>query len=209
LLGTMLDLIIRDATNGKYSIDDVMRKMMEKYSGAQGFTNKNIEEITATTCSCNVHSFFRDHVYGDKPIDFNKYLSLAGMHFNTKWTTASDSSGKPVPDLQVYAFQSPGNSAVQLGITDPSGCWGKAGLHTKDVILTVNRSAIKTANDFRQIVRRLKIGDTVFIAVQRPAGIFQSKVIVSGYRQPVIRIDELNEITEKQKNLRKAWLLSL
>ena len=209
LLGAMLDLMIRYATYGKHSIDDVMRKMMERYSGAEGFTNRNIEEIAATTCGCNVHSFFQAHVYGNKPIDFNKYLSLAGMHFNTKWTNASDSSGNPVPDLQVYAFQSPGNSAVELGITDPSGCWGKAGLHTKDVILTVNKSAINSANDFRQIVRRLQIGDTVFIEVQRPTGIFQSKVIVSGYRQPVIRIGELNQITEKQRNLHKAWLLSL
>ena len=209
LLGTMLDLIIRDATHGKYSIDDVMRKMMERYSGAKGFTNRNIEEITATTCGCNVHSFFTNHIYGNKPIDFNKYLYLAGMHFSSKWTNASDSSGKPDPDLQVYAFQTPGNTSVKLGITDPNGSWGKVGLHTNDVILTVNKSAIKSANDFRQIVRRLQIGDTVFIEVQRPTGIFQLKVIVSGYRQPVIRIDELNEITEKQKNLRKMWLLSL
>jgi predicted metalloprotease with PDZ domain len=209
LLGTMLDLIIRDATNGKHSIDDVMRKMMERFSGVQGFTNRNIEEITAATCGCNVSLFFRDHVYGNKPIDFNKYLSLAGMHFTTKWTNASDSSGKPVPDLQVYAFQSPGNAEVKLGITDPSGYWGKAGLHTKDVILTVNKLAVKSANDFRQIVRRLQINDTVLMEVQRPTGIFQLKVIVSGYRQPVIRIDELNKITEKQGNLRKTWLLLL
>jgi predicted metalloprotease with PDZ domain len=209
LLGTMLDLIIRDATNGKYSIDDVMRTMMERYSGAKGFTNRNIEEITASTCRCNVHSFFQDHVYGNKPIDFNKYLSLAGMHFNTTWTNASDTSGKPSPDLEVYAFQSPGSNEVKLGITDPSNCWGKADLHTNDVILTVNKSAIKTANDFRQLIRRLQIGDTVFIEVQRPTGIFHLKVIVSGYRQAVIRIDELNNITEKQRNLRKTWLLSL
>ena len=209
LLGTMLDLIIRDATNGRRSIDDVMRKMMERFSGVHGFTNKNIEELITATCSCNVHAFFQDHVYGNTPIELNKYLSLAGMHATSKWINASDSSGNPVPDLQVYAFQSPGDAAVKLIITNPSGCWGKAGLHTKDVILTINKSVIKTVNDFRQIIRKSQTGDTVFIVVQRPGGVFRTKVFVSGYRQAVICIDELKEVTEKQRNLRKTWLLSL
>jgi predicted metalloprotease with PDZ domain len=209
LLGTMMDLIIRSATNGKYSIDDVMRKMMEKYSGWKGFTNRNIEEIVATICGCDVHLFFKNYVYGSRPIDFNQYLYLAGMRENTKWSNALDSLGKPVPDLRVYAFQTPGNTVLQLGITDPNSCWGKAGLHTKDIILTVNQSAIKNANDFRQLIRRLQVGDSVFLEVQRLTGILHLQVIVSGFRQPVTKINTLDEISEKQRNLRNAWMLSL
>ncbi len=206
LLGTMLDLIIRDATNRKYSLDDVMRKMMERFSGAQGFANRDIEQITAAICGCNVHQFFQNHIYGNKPIDFNKYLLLAGLRSDTTWRNASDSAGNPVADLRVYSYQSPGNSAVKLRIIDPSGCWGKAGLHTGDVIVTMNKSAIKTVNDFRQIIRRVQISDTVFIEVQRPTGIRQMKVTVSGYRQPIVRIEEIHEITERQRNVRKAWV---
>ena len=209
LLGTLLDLLIRDATNGKYSLDDVMRKMMERFSGAQGFTNKDIEQIAGATCRCNVHQFFQDYIYGNKPIDFNKYLLLAGMHSDTTWRNASDSAGKPVADLHVYSYQSPGNSAVKLRIIDPSGCWGKAGLHTGDIIVTVNKSAIKSINDFRQIIGRLQIGERVITEIQRPAGIVQINVIVSGYRQPKVRIEEINEATERQRNLRTAWIHSL
>jgi predicted metalloprotease with PDZ domain len=36
LLGTMLDLLIRDATHGTRSMDDVMRLMLERYSGDRG-----------------------------------------------------------------------------------------------------------------------------------------------------------------------------
>ncbi len=206
LLGGMLDLIIRDATNGKYSLDDVMRKMMERYSGAQGFTNRDIEKIVAATCGCNVHQFFQDYIYGNKPINFNKYLLLAGMRSDTTWTNASDSAGKPVADLRVYSYQSPGNIAVKLKIIDPLGCWGKSGLHTGDVILTVNKSSIKTVNDFRQIISKFQIGDIVIIEIQRPTGLLQMKVNVSGYRQPIVRIEKLNQTTERQRNLRRAWI---
>jgi predicted metalloprotease with PDZ domain len=206
LLGTMIDLIIRDATNRKYSIDDVMRKMMERFSGAKGFTGRDIEQIAAATSGHNMHQFFLDHIYGNKPIDFNKYLKLAGMRSSTTWTNASDSSGKPVADLRVYSFQSPGETAVKLWITNPSGCWGKAGLHTGDIILTVNKTVMKSENDFRQIIRRSKIGDIVFIEVRRPTGTLQKKVTVSGYMQPVVRIEQINETTEQQRRLRAEWL---
>src|SRR5437773_1799758 len=44
LLGTMLDLIVRDATSGARSIDDVMRAMLERFSGARGFTGRDRSE---------------------------------------------------------------------------------------------------------------------------------------------------------------------
>jgi predicted metalloprotease with PDZ domain len=33
VIGSMLDIIVRNATNGRRTMDDMMRKMMEKYSG--------------------------------------------------------------------------------------------------------------------------------------------------------------------------------
>lgn len=206
LLGIILDLIIRDATNEKSSVDDIMRKMMEHFSGAQGFTGRDIEQIISTTCRCNVHPFFQDYIYGNKTIEFNKYLQLAGLRSNTTWTDALDADGKIAADQRVYSYQFPGDNTVKLGITDPATCWGKAGLHTGDVIVTVNKATIKSAADFRQFVRALKIGDTVSMEVKRPAGIWQTMVIVSGYKQANVQINEIPETTERQWNLHKDWI---
>ena len=59
VLGSMLDLIIRDVSNGNKTIDDVMRKMLERFSGEKGFTSKDIEQAVKDVCGCNVHQFFR------------------------------------------------------------------------------------------------------------------------------------------------------
>ncbi len=206
LLGTMLDLVIRDATNGKYSIDDVMRKMMERFSGVKGFTNKDIEQAVSATCGKDMYPFFRDHVYGNKPIDFNKYLMLAGMRSDITWVDASDSAGKPVADLRVYAFRSAIDNKIKIRIMDPLGCWGKAGLHTGDIILSMNSSAIRSENDFQQIIRRVQIGDAVVFEIQRSAGISQIKVVVSGYKQARAHIEKINEQTERQRKLYAAWI---
>jgi predicted metalloprotease with PDZ domain len=206
LLGTMLDLIINDETNGKCSIDNVMQKMMGNFSGPQGFTNKDVENLIQKICERSVHTFFEDYIYGNRPIDFNSYLGLAGMRIHLTWRGAVDEAYKPLADQRVYAFQSPGESTVRLGIIDPSGCWGKAGIHTGDVILSVNKSAIKSVNDFRQEIRRAKIGDRVPLEIQRPFGIIKTTVTILGYRQSVIHIEQINEATERQQKLRTAWI---
>src|SRR5678816_4621336 len=79
LIGTMLDLIIRDATGGRRSLDDVMRVMMARYGGATGYTSAGIEEVVDTACGCRAHDFFERYVQSAHPLDFNRYLALIGL----------------------------------------------------------------------------------------------------------------------------------
>jgi predicted metalloprotease with PDZ domain len=206
LLGAMLDLDIHNATNGKHSMDDAMRKMLERYSGEKGFISSDIEQVTEDVCGCNVHSFFENYVKGNKAIDFAKYLQLIGLHLNMSWKDLSDSAGKAIPDLRAYAWQSPGDSVVKLGITDPSGCWGKAGLHTGDKIISINKTAIKSRDDFWQLIGRLQIGDQLSIEVQWASGKWQTSFVVSGYKQPEVHIREIQKTSERQQKLYAAWI---
>lgn len=205
VLGAMLDFIIRDATDGKKSIDDVMRRMMANFSGEKGFTSKDIEQTVHETCGCNVHQFFQDHVFGMKQIDFNKHLKLLGLKATIEWKSVVSADGKPTPDLRVYSWQKPGENLVRLGITNPASCWGKAGLHTGDVIESVNGTTIVSPRDFRQIIREVKVGDSVIMEVKQPMGSLKVNVLVTGYEQPEVHIVPMAEATEKQRGLFIQW----
>jgi predicted metalloprotease with PDZ domain len=207
LIGTMLDIIIRDATNGKHSMDDVMRKMFERFSGERGFSGSDIEKIVASVCGCDMHSFFKDYVSGNKTIAFDKYFQLLGLHTSLSLTEEVDEQGKPIPDLRVYAWQPLYESIPLLGITDPSSCWGKAGLHTGDQILTVNGNNMKTAADFRQLIRVLKISDNLSVEVRQPKGVWKTNVLISGYSQPSVKLSEMPMATAKQRRLYAEWNL--
>src|SRR4030095_5369901 len=204
VLGAMLDIIIRDATNGKRSMDDVMRKMMERVSGKKGFTSHDIEQTISDVCSCDLRSFFRDHVFGKKSIDFDKYLRFMGLQKTLTWKDVM-TDGKASPDLRIYVSQAPNETVLRVGITDPSSCWGKAGLHTGDILKSVNDTILKTANDFRRQLRAAKIGDTIIVEVQRPTGTKKINVVVPGYKQPEVQITEINNATEKQKRILAQW----
>jgi len=206
LIGTMLDFIIRDATNGKRSIDDVMRKMFERFGGEKGFTGNDIEQIVSQTCGCDAHAFFDNYISGDKLFDFNNYLRLLGLRSTVSWKDAMDDDGKPEADLHVYAYLPRNEKMLSIGMMNPANCWGKAGLHTGDKLVSINATALNSAGDFYDLLHNIHIGDTLSVAVQKPTGLWKTKVIITGYKQAVVRIEEIKDATAKQQELRKEWM---
>lgn len=206
VLGSMLDLIIRDASKGDKTFDDVMRKMLERFSGQKGFTSKDIEQAVEDVCGCNVHQFFSDHVYGSKQIDFSQYLKLLGLQYSIEWKDVLSNDQKPVSDLRAFVYQLPGENVLRITLSNPTVAWGRAGLHTGDIVKTVNEKTLTNSLDFRSIQRNAKIGDTIVVEVERPSGIQKINVLITGYQQPVVHITKLSTINEKQKRLYGQWM---
>jgi len=206
ILANIFDLIIRDATNSRRSMDDVMRKLMERFSGERGFTSHDIEKILREVSGKDFHQFFEDHIRGNKELDFNKYLSLIGMKMDLSWADVTNNEGAPVPDFRSYAFQNENESILRFGTTSPESIWAKAGLHTGDELKSVNDTALKTEEAFWGMIRRLKIGDKVVIEVIKDSGPKKIPVTIAGYKAAVVKISQLPVINERQEILRRAWL---
>jgi len=206
VLGTVIDLIVRDATNGRRSIDDVMRVMLERFSGPRGFTGRDIERAIADVCGCPMQAFFDANVRAARQIDFDRYLRLIGLQGRVSWEPVVGADGQPAPDRRVFAWNPPGERGLRLLLTDPSSVWGRAGLHTGDRVVAINGAAVATWPEFRSHVARARVGDTVRVEVTRPSGAWRTSVVVAGYNRPVVRIVEVPEATERQRALRAAWV---
>jgi predicted metalloprotease with PDZ domain len=209
LVGAMLDLIIRDATKERRSIDDVMRAMMERYSGVRGFGGRDIENTVADVCGCEVHDFFETHVRGSKPIDFDRYLRLIGMRARVTWGPALDDSGKPQLDLRIWASEPPGEHGLRLRVNDPANVWARAGLHTGDRLVSVNGAPMSSMTSFRTLIRSLRNGETIRFQVQRPTGPFSTSVVVSGYQRPSVTLEQISGATARQLRMRNRWLAAV
>jgi len=206
LLGTMLDLIIRDATQGRRSLDDVMRLMLARFSGDQGYTTGDIETVVGEVCGCSVRSFFDRYVRTGNPIPFDRYLALAGLRPVVTWGSGTGRDGAPQADVRFFAWQPPGGAALRAIITDPASVWGAAGLHSGDQIDSVNGAAVTSLDAFRTAIAGLRIGDTVRIAGTRPAGTFRATVAVPVLQRPAVSLEPLANATERQLAIRSAWL---
>jgi predicted metalloprotease with PDZ domain len=206
LLGTMLDLMIRETTSGRRSLDDVMRRLSHRFTPQRGLTGRDIERAVREVCACDTQSFFEAHVRGAQPIDFDRYLRMMGMRTHVSWSPALSDDAKPVPDLRVSAFNDAGDSTLRLRLSNPASAWGLAGLHTGDRLVSLDGRPVATTTDFRSWLGKLHIGDTAQVEVMRQGVASRLAVLVTGYDRPTVRIDEIADATSEQRRLRAQWL---
>jgi predicted metalloprotease with PDZ domain len=204
LLGTMLDFLVRDATGGRRSLEDVLRLLLTRFSGERGFTGAGIERAVAEVCRCSATPFFERYVRAGNPIDFERYLGLAGMRPRVSWVPATDREGRPVPDLRLFARDVAG-AGTQLILSDPSSVWGRAGLHSGDKLVALNGSPAPNAAAWRTVVNGLSIGDSVNVEVERRGGRLRALVRLTGYDRPVVRIEEVPGATDARRRIGAAW----
>jgi predicted metalloprotease with PDZ domain len=206
LLGTLLDLMIQESTQGRRSLADVMRKLSIRFTPQRGMTGSDIERTVSEVCACEVKPFFEAHVREAKPIDFDRYLQAIGMHAVVSWSPSLSSEGKPAPDLRLFVFNVPEDSTLRLRINDPNSAWGRAGLHTGDRLVSVDEKPITTAAEFRAWIGKLRLGDTARVLVARNGTVSKVTVVVSGYDRPVVKLEETAAATSEEKKLRNRWL---
>ncbi len=200
LIGTILDIVVRNNTNGQRSMDDVMRLLFNQGRSIDG---RVIEQAVETVCGCDVTPFFDAHVRGAAPIDFNRYLGLIGL--TTRITTGpAVFNGETERDLRIWGWEPQGEHSVRLIISDPSSTWGRAGLHSRDQLVALNGVPVATWPELRAKLQASRLGDAVRVQVQRPSGPFETTVIVAGFERPTVRIERLPNATVAQRRLAEA-----
>lgn len=206
LLGTILDLAIRDATRDRRSIDDVMRLMLQRYSGHVGFTGRDIERTIVDVCACTVRPIFDAYVRGAGSVDLDRYLQPLGLRARVTWEPVRNQQNEPSPDLRLFSWQPEGEKAVALLITNPASVWGRAGLHTGDRVVSLNGQPIASPRDVRAALAQVKVGDTVVVNVRRPNGPVRIAVVVAGFSYPRVRLEERADATAEQRRRRERWI---
>jgi predicted metalloprotease with PDZ domain len=209
LLGTILDLVVRDATRDRRSVDDVMRLMLERHGGRNGFLGPDIQRAFTDVCACSVREIFDRFIRGAGSIDVDPYLRVIGMRARISWEPALDAQGTPIPDRRLFSWLPEGERSPALVITNPQSAWGRAGLHTGDRVVSINGEPITNPGELRAAVTRLRIGDTVRVEVRRPQGPVHATAVIAGYESPRVHVEEIPGATSAQRQRRDRWMRAL
>jgi predicted metalloprotease with PDZ domain len=75
------DMIIRNATQNKKSMDDIMKGFFQKYGGttADGYTLDELRESLSIASGTDQSEFFDTYIIGTQRIPIHTYLSMAGL----------------------------------------------------------------------------------------------------------------------------------
>jgi predicted metalloprotease with PDZ domain len=96
ILGVLLDLAIRNATNNHKSLDDVMRRMNDEYAKAGKFYDdgQGIRAVVEEASGRSFEDFFRRYVSGTNEIPYNDFLAAAGLKLTTAGTRSANSDAR-------------------------------------------------------------------------------------------------------------------
>ncbi len=77
----LLDAKIRQATNDKKSLDDLMRVAFQRFSGERGFTPEQFKATAEEVAGVPLASFFRETVEKPGELDYSEALEWFGLRF--------------------------------------------------------------------------------------------------------------------------------
>ncbi|MDQ6717287.1 MAG: hypothetical protein M3Z17_02940 [Gemmatimonadota bacterium] len=138
LAGMMLDIIIRDATDNRASLDDVMRTMYNTtFKRGRGFTDAEWWAAVRSVAGGKSFDDFREkYVEGREPMPYADVFALAGLKVAGDTVRA--------PRLGVQTVQD--SIGVQVIAVDPSSSAGLAGVMTGDYLVSVGDVSIADPN---------------------------------------------------------------
>ncbi len=81
VIGWLLDARIRKATNGKKSLDDLMRDAYSKYSGVHGFTSAEFRALASEVAGVDLKNWFIKGLETTDELDYSEALDVFGLRF--------------------------------------------------------------------------------------------------------------------------------
>jgi predicted metalloprotease with PDZ domain len=207
LIGLVLDLIIRGKTNGKASLDDVMRRMYEEfylkspnasyYLRGRGYTTEEFERVASEVAGFELAEFFRNYVRGVQVLPYDEALRFVGL------SLIREQARQPFSAGIVIDWQN--KESLTIGVVKPNSPAEKAGLQAGDEIVSLGKKNISLEN-FLVSLARYKQGDRVPVTVKRDRRTIQATLLLGEPDRFEYRIQERQDATPQQKTLRAAWL---
>jgi predicted metalloprotease with PDZ domain len=196
--GFLLDVLIRDATDNRKSLDDVMRSLNDNFAKKGRFYNDSadIEAAAENVAGINFKDFFAKYVAGTDELPYDDILSKAGMT-----VTASHSTRADLGFETSIAFA--GSQIVVSSVASGSAA-EKAGLHAGDVVLSTNGEP--ATRGFQSWAQQRKPGDTVKFRVRRRGSEMEFSFAVGSTAVQEYRVAPAKDATEKQRRIREGLL---
>ena len=207
LVGLVLDLMIRGKTNGKSSLDDVMRRMYDEfylkspnagyYLRGRGYTVEDFERVAAEVSGLDLRTFFSQYVRGVGTLPYEEAFNGVGL------TLVRTQARQPYNAGISLEWQN--KESLTIGSVRHNSPAENAGLEEGDEIVSLGKKNIDREN-FLVTLAKFKQGERVPITVKRNRRTIQTTLLLGPPERFEYRIEERKDATPQQKALRAAWL---
>jgi predicted metalloprotease with PDZ domain len=162
LAGFMLDVMIRDASDNRRSLDDVLRDLYQtEYKRGSGFTNAEWwAAVSRAAGGRSFDAFYERYIDGREPFPWDSILPVAGLR----------AVRDPQPRLGI--FTAPDSAGVRITQLEPGGAAAEAGVREGDYLLAIGDVLVTDPEfgaRFRERFAAASEGSPITLRVRRVA----------------------------------------
>ena len=197
LLGVVLDLAVRAATQDHASLREVMQWMNQNYARKGRFfaDSDGVREAAEAVGHADLAPFFAKYVAGTEEVPWNDFFRSVGL----KVTQETND----VPDAGFIASRNFDGPMVVGAVTGSDA--EHAGLQVGDTILEIQGKAV--GQESREELARLAPGDTLAVKARSRRGPERELKWKVGSRQEIsYQLKDMENVTAERRTHRAAWL---
>jgi predicted metalloprotease with PDZ domain len=204
LLGDMLDILIRDRTDNRASLDDVLRALNVNFAQRGRFYQES-EDLRAVAenvirgkspeADANLGDFFRRYVSGTDEIPFSDFLGRAGL-------TIRDTGQRRA--AFGFAITREGGGPATVGSVDPDSSADRAGLKDGDILLALDGDVFPRSPD--RWLRDHQPEEHATVRVRRSNVEVELSFVLERQSDAIYQITEIPGANEKQIRIRNGIL---
>lgn len=202
LIGMCLDIQIRESSNGKKGILNLMHQLSNEYGISKPFNDADLFTKITSLTSPEVGEFLTKYVSGTTPIPYYDYLAKVGITKVTKKTPEGIFLKGQVPYIGVNKenkeiFVAP-NKELHVFYT-------ALGLKGGDIILSINDKPYSLDNIYEMISdsQKWKENDPISIKIKRDG---KEQIIKGNVKFPYVDSEGPEATDASKATLRTAWL---
>jgi predicted metalloprotease with PDZ domain len=213
VIGFLLDVEIRRATDGERSLDDVMRLAYRRHSGARGYRPEDLRRAAEEVAGRDLGGFWRDSIAGTAPLEYGAALDYYGLRLVSRpedepgsgaapATGEGDAEDEPPGHLGVDTRTDAGRLLVSKVLRD-GPAW-RAGVQPGDEILAIDDRRVPP--DLATALARYRPGARVVVLVSRLNRLRRLPAVLG--RKPVqaFELEVARDASSAQRARLAAWL---
>jgi len=197
LLGVMLDLQVREDSQGRASLREVLQWLNEHYAKQHKFfpDSDGVREAAEAVGGGDLHGFFNKYVAGTDEVPWDNFLRTVGLQVVRVETE--------IGDLGFVAARSFDAPPTVLRVERGSEA-ERAGLSAGDVILEMDGKA--AASDFQRRLSAVRAGDMIRLRIRNRSGEHNLQWRVGSRQEVEFTVRDMQNVSAQQRARRAAWL---
>ncbi len=201
VVGFLLDAKIRKITDGKKSLDDVMRAAYEKYSGERGYTSAEFRAVASQVAGADLNDWFVKALETTDELDYAEALDWYGLRFKTK---EPPKDGKPVKAWLGLTFK-PENGRMLVSQVRRGSPGFDAGLNVGDEVIALDEFRV-LPDQWGDRMEQYRPNEKVSILVARRDKLIRLEATFAPEPSESWAMEPKPDASAEQKARLAAWL---